>query len=475
MRPALSDTLPGQKARLSTARWLLWGHLVLSILGVVLHLAFSHIRGHRLNGWYIGMTLFVALGAALALRMLNRSLRQAMTWFATFGTLYVVSILVHEVERYHTFTNIFYMFHVGVFSLGLILGFRAALLYAGATTLILSTMAVVYRLDAGPVVLAIVLAYGIALPSRVVELVIQESTQELNQMNRRLKREVAERKQMEQELSAYRDHLEELVQARTAELEANNEELNAFAHTAAHDLKNPLTKIVGFSSVLENDFTEMPVDEVRHYLHIVSRNGRKLGNIVDELLLLATVRQLEDIDRHPLDMAELVSSAQERLSDLIAERQATIITPPDWPPALGYGPWVEEVWVNYLSNALKYGGHPEEGVPPSVELGYSTSNAGSWFSDDADPDPDAQANAASSHIAFWVRDNGPGFSHEEVAQLFEPFTRLTRVRAKGHGLGLSIVRRIVHKLNGEVGIWSTVGEGSTFVFTLPAAPPDAAD
>ena len=73
-------------------------------------------------------------------------------------------------------------------------------------------------------------------------------------------------------------------------------------------------------------------------------------------------------------------------------------------------------------------------------------------------------------IRFWVRDNGKGLTPEEQAQLFTPFTRLDPVRAMGHGLGLSIVRRIVKKPGGQVGVESQVGQGSTFFFALPAAP-----
>jgi two-component system sensor histidine kinase/response regulator len=114
-----------------------------------------------------------------------------------------------------------------------------------------------------------------------------------------------------------------------------------------------------------------------------------------------------------------------------------------WPGASGYGPWVEEVWVNYLSNAIKYGGKP-----PHVELGA-----------------ELQTN---NMVCFWVRDNGPGIPPEARARLFTPFTRLDQVRTQGHGLGLSIVRRIVEKLGGQVGVTSASGQGSAFSFTLPA-------
>jgi signal transduction histidine kinase len=130
----------------------------------------------------------------------------------------------------------------------------------------------------------------------------------------------------------------------------------------------------------------------------------------------------------------------------IAEQYSAEIAGPDeWPQALGYGPWIEEVWVNYISNGIKYGGQM-----PSVQVGATVEDNGM--------------------VRFWVRDNGNGIKPEDVERLFTPFTRLNQVRAKGHGLGLSIVQRIVGKLGGEVNARSEVGSGSEFSFTLPAAP-----
>jgi two-component system sensor histidine kinase/response regulator len=126
--------------------------------------------------------------------------------------------------------------------------------------------------------------------------------------------------------------------------------------------------------------------------------------------------------------------------------------PTDWPSVVGHAPWIEEIWVNYISNGCKYGG-----VPPRLELGAQV--------------------LADGWVQFWVHDNGNGVSPEEQPRLFTPYTRLGQmqdgsllVRARGHGLGLSIVRRIVEKLGGQVGVESenVPGCGSTFSFTLPA-------
>ena len=203
--------------------------------------------------------------------------------------------------------------------------------------------------------------------------------------------------------------------------------------------------MIGYADVLaimlKEDYGDLPLDNIISHVQTIAKHGHRMGRIIDELLLLAGVRQVE-VDRAPLDMLGIVIDAQQRLVDKIEEYQAEIVLPEAWPVAVGYGPWIEEVWVNYLDNGIKYGG------PPRLELG-------------AERLPD-------SRIRFWVRDNGPGITPEEQSRLFRPFTRLDQADTKGHGLGLSIVRRIVEKLDGEVEIESQIGQGSTFAFILPA-------
>jgi len=258
----------------------------------------------------------------------------------------------------------------------------------------------------------------------------------------------------------------EVLRQYTTELEKRNEDLDAFAHTAAHDIKGPLGHMVGFAEALEESYAALSDEEMRRHLRTIARSGRKMSNIVDELLLLSSVRHLEKVKRGPLDMPSIVAEAQKRLGDLIEGYQTEIITPPPetWPVALGHGPWVEEIWVNYLSNALKYGGNP-----PRVELGFdfNSVDGGQWL---VASDRSPLATSHSPLVRFWVRDNGPGLVAEEQKRLFRSYERLDRMRAKGHGLGLSIVRRIVDKLGGQVGVESKVGKGSSFWFTLPAQP-----
>jgi two-component system, sensor histidine kinase and response regulator len=256
---------------------------------------------------------------------------------------------------------------------------------------------------------------------------------------------------------------QEAVRQYTDELRSRNEELDAFAHTVAHDLKNPLSLVMGFAQLLESDLESFTDEELVSYLAIIAKNSRKMIQIIDELLLFSQVRQA-GVTVGVLDMKAVVGEACSRLSAMIEEYDAEVHLPAEWPAALGYAPWVEEVVVNYLSNAIKYGGRP-----PRIELGAA-------LVEGCEPEtpggPGSESGFQRPTVRFWVRDNGPGIKPEDQAQLFEPYTRLQPVRAAGHGLGLSIVRRIILKLGGEVGMESSgeAGEGSLFFFTLPAAP-----
>jgi signal transduction histidine kinase len=272
--------------------------------------------------------------------------------------------------------------------------------------------------------------------------------------------------------------LVEALRRRTTELQERNEDLDAYAHTVAHDLKGPLAHMIGFAQVLEQSFAELPAEALRRHLRTISQSGRKMNNIIDELLLLARLREKE-VTSISLDMGGIVEESLARLAYMVEAHQAQVVLPESWPLALGYGPWVEEIWVNYLSNALMYGGRP-----PRVELGFDVLESREWGvgSGQSTPTDDPLAPAASTElcrsrsagdqqptttIRFWVRDNGPGLTQDEQARLFRSFERLDQVRAKGHGLGLSIVRRIAEKLEGEVGVESAPGQGSVFWFTLP--------
>lgn len=229
----------------------------------------------------------------------------------------------------------------------------------------------------------------------------------------------------------------------TEELRLRNEELDAFAHTVAHDLKTPLSVIAGYADMLRENFEFLHPEEADLYLKQIVDNSMRMNHIIDSLLLLAGVRGATNVEIEPVDMGMIVQEALSRIEFMSTARGAVIEVPDQWPAALGYGPWLEEVWYNYVVNALKYGGDP-----PVLKLGYDF------------PEP--------TKVRFWLADNGPGVP-EDPSFLFKPMLRMqTSERRKGYGLGLSIVKRIIEKLNGEVGAESLPEGGSRFYFILPA-------
>ncbi len=231
------------------------------------------------------------------------------------------------------------------------------------------------------------------------------------------------------------------IERHSAELTMRNEELDAFAHTVAHDLRNPLNLIVGFAELL-GEMEDAPFEELHPHLATIASTGRLMINIVDELMLLSGVRKANP-DMVPVDMGLAADNAVQRLSHLAEEVGAVVEVQLDLPSALGHPPWVEEALVNYLSNAIKYGG-----APPHV-----------WIS---------AHHLDDGRVRCDVSDNGRGIAHCDLETLFTPFRRLDTIRAQGHGLGLSIVQRIIERMHGEVSATSSEGSGSVFSFTLPS-------
>lgn len=222
-------------------------------------------------------------------------------------------------------------------------------------------------------------------------------------------------------------------------------DLDAFSHTVAHDLKSMLSTIVTASDLIKNCMDDLSKDELLEINDLIGQSATKTIQITTELLTLASVSQ-QEISPVSVNMKLVVLDAISRLKNMIQEKGTQVILPEIWPEVLGYEAWIEEVWLNYISNAIKYGG-----TPSVIEIG-SESLPDNW-------------------VKYWIKDNGKGLSENEMAMLFTKFTRLDTMSAEGHGLGLSIVKRIIEKLNGEVGVESNhiPGEGSVFYFMLPSA------
>lgn len=222
-------------------------------------------------------------------------------------------------------------------------------------------------------------------------------------------------------------------------LKASMQELDAYAYTVAHDLKNPLNHIMGFASLLlSEDYSE---EEQEELLNNIVVGGGRMNKIIDELLQLAMLHKSEDYKMVDVDMEAVVQGALDR--ELPRDSGSCSLALPDkWPMCKGQPAWLEEVWSNYLSNAYKYGGEK-----PNIELGF-TDVGKEWH--------------------FWVKDSGIGIEEKDMGKLFNKFSNLEKDHKinDSHGLGLSIVQRIVRKLGGKVWAESEYGKGSCFYFSL---------
>ena len=159
-----------------------------------------------------------------------------------------------------------------------------------------------------------------------------------------------------------------------------------------------------------------------------------MSTIIRELLIFASMKK-DDVDTQIINIKEIIENVRQRLRYQIGEKNAKIIIHENISDSKGYAPWVEEVFFNYISNALKYGG-----VPPIIEI-YSEKQPGG------------------------IKDNGEGISDDLKAVIFDEKGKRSGL-TKGFGLGLSIVRRIIEKLDGTVAVESECGVGSIFSFSL---------
>jgi PAS domain S-box-containing protein len=245
-----------------------------------------------------------------------------------------------------------------------------------------------------------------------------------------------------EQICSLNEELEARVQVRTAELEAANRELEAFSYTVSHDLRAPLRTMDGFAEMVEEDYAGLlPPDGARR-LHVIRERAQRMGTLIDDLLAFSRLGR-EPLRPTMVDMRALVDETLTELLAACSERQIEIDVG-ELPPCRGDRALLKQVWVNLLSNALKY-------TRPRETAHVSVGCTGDEYGD----------------AVYFVRDDGTGFDMAHAGTLFGVFQRLHRNdEFEGTGVGLAIVQRIVQRHGGRVWCDSRPDAGATFAFTV---------
>lgn len=260
---------------------------------------------------------------------------------------------------------------------------------------------------------------------------------------RRAAQELQRRERAEAALQALNDTLEQRVGERTAQLNDMVAGLESFNRSVSHDLRGPLGGMAGVSRLGSEALARNDSATAQRMFAAITVQADTLGQLVNDLLLLARVGDAA-LAPQPVDLQALVRDTLEQLHRAEPGKQPPVelhaLPMAEADPGL-----LRQVFVNLLGNAIKFSQHAQA---PHIEVG---------------------AFARDGEQVFFVRDNGVGFDADQAEHLFQPFSRLHGARYPGHGVGLSIVKRIVERHGGRLWVQAKPDAGATFFFSLPAA------
>ena len=255
-------------------------------------------------------------------------------------------------------------------------------------------------------------------------------------------RNITERLAQQEQIRELNVQLERRVRDRTAELEALNQELEAFNYSVSHDLRTPLRHITGFVKLLEDKAACNLDEEGRHLVRTIADSAKQMGQLIDDLLAFSQMSRAE-LHKTMVDLNELVKAARQELRDQLEGRKV------EWaigklPEVYGDPALLQQVMVNLLSNALKY---TRSRDAARIEIG---------------------ANDTTAETVVFIRDNGVGFDMAYLGKLFGVFQRLhPSAQFEGTGIGLANVRRIIQRHGGMTWAEGEINRGVAFYFSLP--------
>lgn len=252
-----------------------------------------------------------------------------------------------------------------------------------------------------------------------------------------------QRMKAEEEIRQLNASLEGRVRERTAELEAAIKELDAFSYSVSHDLRAPLRAVDGYSRMLLEDYAGRFDDDGRRKVDVIRAETQRMGQLIDDLLAFSRLSR-QKTGTETIDMHDMAQKVFDELAALDPSRQLRLDLRP-LPIAHGTRAMIRQVWVNLISNAIKF---TKERPVGEIEIGTQTGGNGA--------------------PVYYVRDNGAGFDMRHVGKLFGVFQRLHgQQEFQGTGVGLALVQRIVQRHGGTVWAEGLVDHGATFYFTIP--------
>lgn len=254
--------------------------------------------------------------------------------------------------------------------------------------------------------------------------------------------DVTELKNAQRDISELNRNLEERIVRRTEQLKKSNEELEAFSYSISHDLRAPLRGIIGFSSILADEYASRLDDEAKRITSVIKGSAEKMGQLIDDLLNFSKIGRLE-INKMVIHTNDMVGEVINELTLLRSGNTIEWVVPTLLDCHVDVS-MIRQVWINLVSNAMKYS---EKTRKPKIEIGSFMHHG---------------------QAAFFVKDNGAGFNEKYKSKLFKVFQRLHSSKEfEGTGVGLAIVEKIISKHGGRVWAEAEVNKGAVFYFSLP--------